>query len=390
MKIYKSYKVRIYPNKEQYSLIMQNIGCSRLVYNYFLNKKEENYLKTKTNLSLKIMKHMLVELKNQEEYKFLNNVDSMSLTNSLENLDKGYTNYFEGRTSKPVYKSKGVRDGYTTNCIRSSYKNKNYSNIEINIEEKTLKLPKLGEIKYRGYRNIKEIKGKILSVTTIKECNKIYASINVVEEIEEKKYEYNEWNSIAIDVGVKDLVVTSDGIKYDSIHIERIENHIKKLQKDLANKVKGSKNYIKLKNKINRLYMRIRNTRKYYIHKITNKITKENNVIITETLKVKEMITKGSKRLRKGLVNSSLREIERQLEYKTKWRSKKLIKINTYYPSSQICSSCGYKNKKVKNLSIRNWTCPNCYHEHDRDLNATLNILFEGILKLNGLREIRI
>ena len=135
----------------------------------------------------------------------------------------------------------------------------------------------------------------------------------------------------------------------------------------------------------------MRNTRKYYIHEITDKITKENDVIITENLKVKEMIASetSTKSLRRGLTNASLFELERQLEYKTKWRGKKLIKINKYYPSSQICSSCGYQNKEIKDLSIREWTCPKCYHEHDRDVNASLNILFQGLLKLNGLKEVR-
>ena len=136
--------------------------------------------------------------------------------------------------------------------------------------------------------------------------------------------------------------------------------------------------------------MKLRNRRKYYIHEITNKITKENNIIVTETLRIKEMIQDGTRKLRKGIINASLRELERQLEYKSKWKSKTLVKINTYYPSSQICSSCGYQNSKIKDLSIRNWTCPKCCHEHDRDINASLNILFQGLLKINGLKEVKI
>ena len=231
--------------------------------------------------------------------------------------------------------------------------------------------------------------GRIISVTVSKDANKIYASITVEEEIEIPKLEYNEWNTIGIDVGVKDLVVTSMGEKYSKIKIDRIENHIKKLQQDLANKVKGSKNYIKLKNKISRLYQKIRNKRKYYIHEISNKLTLENNVIVTENLKVKDMIMsdESSKSLRRGLTNASLSELVRQLIYKTKWRGKKLIKINQYYPSSQICSSCGYQNKETKDLSLREWTCPECFYEHDRDINASLNILFQGILKLYRLKE---
>ena len=390
--IFKAYKIRIYPNEEQYTTITKNMGCSRFVYNYFLNLKETNYKETKTNLSLKIMKQRLVELKQKEEYNFLKESDSMSLTKALENLDRAYTNFFNGRSAKPVFKRKGIHDSYTTNCIKGIYKNNKYSNIELDIVNRTIKLPKLGIVKYRGYRKLKEFKGTILNVTISKDANKIYASINVVEEIEDKKNDYNEWDSIAIDVGVKSLVVTSMGEEYEKVNIKRIEQHIKDLQKKLATKVKGSKNYIKLKLKISRLYQKIRNKRNFYIHEITNKLTKENNVIITENLKVKEMITSKDikKSLRIGLTNACLFELERQLTYKTKWRNKKLIKIDTYYPSSQICSSCGYQNKETKDLSVRSWTCPSCHLEHDRDINASLNILFQGLLKLKGLKEIRI
>ena len=155
-------------------------------------------------------------------------------------------------------------------------------------------------------------------------------------------------------------------------------------------KIKGSNNYKKLKNKIGRLYLKLRNRRKFYIHSITNKIIKENNVIVTENLKVKEMIINGTRNLRKGITNASLRELERQLEYKEKQKNKTLVKINAYYPSSQICSSCGYQNKLVKDLNIRNWSCPKCNHEHERDVNASINILFQGLLKLNGLKEVKI
>ena len=389
MKIYKAYKFRIYPNYEQYGIIMQNIGSSRFIYNYFLNLKDKYYKETKTNLSLKTMKHMLVEMKNNKDYEFLKDVDSMALTNSLEFLDKAYTNFFEGKANHPVFKKKGVHDSYTTDCIRSTYKNRNYSNIELDLIGRTMKLPKLGIVKIRGYRNMQEFNGQIISACISSDAGKLYVSITVSEEIVvNENIEYTEWKAVGLDVGVKSLVVTSMGVEYEKIKLDRIENHIKKLQKDLSYKVKGSNNYKKLKNKIARLYQKMRNTRKYYIHEITDKITKENDVIITENLKVKEMITRktSTKSLRRGLTNASLFELERQLEYKTKWRGKKLIKINKYYPSSQICSSCGYKNTKIKDLSVRVWTCPECLHEHDRDINASLNILFQGLLQLNGLK----
>ena len=389
MNIYKAYKVRLYPNLEQSIIINNNLGSSRFIYNYFLDKKETYYKETKTNLSLKIMKHMLVELKQDKNYNWLKEVDSMSLTNTLENLDTAYTNYFNKKSNRPVFKKKGVHESYTTDCIRSTYKNNNYSNIEIDFKENYIKLPKLGFVNFKGYRNKTNFKGRIISATISKEVDRYYVSVTVEEEIVEDNVS-TSLDAVGIDVGVKSLVVTSTGEEYSKLDNNRIEKHIEKLQRDLSKKVRGSNNYKKLKNKIGRLYMKLRNRRKFYIHSITNKITKENNIIVTENLKVKEMITKGTKTLRKGITNASLRELERQLEYKSKWRNKNLIKINTYYPSSQVCSSCGYQNKVIKDLNKRSWTCPKCYHEHERDLNASINILFQGLLKLNGLKEVSI
>ena len=389
MNIYKAYKIRLYPNIEQSTIINKNTGSSRFIYNYFLDKKETYYKETKTNLSLRTMKHMLVELKQDKNYNWMKEVDSMSLTNTLENLDTAYTNYFNKKSNRPVFKKKGVHESYTTDCIRSTYKNNNYSNIEIDFKENYIKLPKLGFVNFKGYRNKTNFKGRIISATISKEVDRYYVSVTVEEEIVEDNVS-TSLDAVGIDVGVKSLVVTSTGEEYSKLDNNRIEKHIEKLQRDLSKKVRGSNNYKKLKNKIGRLYMKLRNRRKFYIHSITNKITKENNIIVTENLKVKEMITKGTKTLRKGITNASLRELERQLEYKSKWRNKNLIKINTYYPSSQVCSSCGYQNKVIKDLNKRSWTCPKCYHEHERDLNASINILFQGLLKLNGLKEVRI
>ena len=389
MKVYKAYKLRLYPTIEQIILINKNIGSSRFIYNMFLDKKEIYYKETKTNLSLKTMKHMLVELKQEENYKWLREVDSMSLTNTLENLDTGYTNYFERRGNKPVFKKKGVHESYTTDCIRSIYKKNNYSNILIDFKNKTIKLPKLGFVNYKGYRNKNNFNGRIISATVSKEVNRYYVSVTLEEEIVESN-DSVLLNAIGLDLGVKSLVITSTGEEYKKLNNERIVKHIEKLQKDLSKKIKGSNNYKKLKNKIGRLYLKLRNRRKFYIHSITNKIIKENNVIVTENLKVKEMIINGTRNLRKGITNASLRELERQLEYKAKWKNKTLVKINAYYPSSQICSSCGYQNKLVKDLNIRNWSCPKCNHEHERDINASINILFQGLLKLNGLKEVKI
>ena len=374
MRIFKAYKFRLYPNIEQEILINQTIGSSRYVYNYFLNRKDEYYKETKKNLSLKDIKSELVILKGINPW--LTEVDSMALTNSLEDLDRAYTNYFERRGSHPVYKKKGIHNKYKTNCIKGGYKDNTYSNIIINLKDKIIKLPKLGVVKIRGYRHLnKEL--NIKNATIERVGNKYYVSLCVMEEIELEEQHIN--HAVGIDLGVTSLVTCSDGIKYDKLKIERVVKHINVLQQRLSRCIKNSKNYYKIKNKITRLHQKIKNMRKYYIHEITNEIVSDNDLIVCESLKTKEMIEESpSKKLTKGIINACFNEIVRVLEYKTKWHNKVLIKINTYYPSSKICHHCGTRNE-IKDLSIRRYECINCHNENDRDINASINILDEGI-----------
>lgn len=374
MIIYKAYRFRIYPNNVQKNMINRNIGSSRFVYNYYLDKKIKEYKEKHKNISLKELKHDLVLLKNK--YDFLKENDSMSLTNSLEDLDCSFSNFFEKRNGFPKFKAKGIKDSYKTDMIRSVYKGKRYENISIDINNKTIKLPKLGVIKIRGYRNLKEFNKDIKNVTISKEGNKYYVSVCVKEEILESPFKLT--HAIGIDLGVKDLVITSEGIKYNKLDTKRIERHIEDLQRKLSKCEKKSIRGYKLKLKIKRLYMKLKNMRKYYIHEITRKLTDDNSLIITENLDVKNMLKKGQK-LTKHIANASFSEIIRILKYKIKWKGKKLIQVNTFYPSSQICHRCGYKNIKVKDLSIRKWECDKCGCENDRDINSSQNILFEGL-----------
>ena len=320
------------------------------------------------------MKSDLVLLKKENDW--LKEVDSMSLTTSLENLDRAYTNYFNKRASHPVYKKRGVKDGYKTINIKSSYKESNYSNIILDLKNKTIKLPKIGNIKLKGYRKLnKEL--DIVNATIVKEANKYYVSLCVREKITDQTIKIN--HAIGIDLGVASLITTSEGIKYDKLNTKREEKHIELLQQRLSRCIKDSNNYCKIKNKIARLYQKIRNKRKYYIHEITTRLVKENDLIVCENLETKKMIEKKeSKSLTKGIVNACFREIVNKLEYKTKWYFKTLIKVNKYYPSSKICSHCGYRNE-INDLSIRNFLCINCNNTNDRDINASINILDEGI-----------
>ena len=374
MVVNKAYKFRIYPNEKQKIFINKCIGSSRFVYNYYLNKKEELY-KNKVSLSLKEMKKDLIPLK--VEYPWLKEIDSCALGNSLEDLDRAYLNFYNG-SGHPKMKKKNINNTYKTNCIRGTYKNSNYSNIKIDLINKEITLPKMGKVKIRGYRKLKDFPYKIFNATISKVANKYYVSLSVEEEIETKPFIPRY--IVGLDLGVKDLVVTSDGIKYKSLeNIKKYERKIKGYNKALARSKKGSNNRKKIIIKLQRYYEKLRNARKYYIHLITSNITKENDIIVCETLKVKEMIEKGKHHLSKYVANSSFGEIIRQLEYKSKWNNKKLIKINTYYPSSQICSVCGNRKKELKDLNIRKFVCEKCFNEIDRDINASINILMEGI-----------
>ena len=239
-------------------------------------------------------------------------------------------------------------------------------------------LRKIEEIEIRGYRNLKEFNGKIINATIKKEAGRYYCLLLVEQDL--KLEPFVPRYVVGIDLGVKDLVITSEGLKYHKLEkLKQLEEKIKGLNKWLSRSQKGSKNRNKIILKIQRVNQKIKNVRKFYNHLITNKIVKENDVIITETLKVKEMIEKGKNKIAKYISNSSLSEIARQLKYKVIWHNKRLYQIDTYYPSSQTCSNCKTKNKELKDLSIREWECTNCHFMHDRDINASLNILDEGI-----------
>ena len=302
-------------------------------------------------------------------------MDSCALRNSLFNLEDAYKRFYKG-SGYPKFKAKGVHESYKTNNIKSSYKGNNYNSIKLDLKNKTITLPKLKEVKIRGYRNKEVVPGNIKSAVIKKDAGKYYVSVLIEEKL--IKPAFVPKSIIGIDLGIKDLIVTS--------YNEKIENKIKLntkrmigLQRGLSRCKSGSKNRYKMKLKIQRLYQKIRNARKHMIHDITNKLIKENDIIVTENLDVKGM--QKNHYIAKGLNENPISEIMRVLKYKAVWNNKKLIQIDRYYPSSQICNVCNYQNKEVKNLSIRKWECPVCHIEHERDYNAAVNIMFKGLEK---------
>ena len=365
MKIYRGYKFRMYPTKKQEQLINKTIGSCRFIYNYFLGKKVSNAYS-----GIKLIPELL------KEKTFLKEVDSCSLRNSIFNLEDAYKRYYKNLGEYPKFKIKGIHNSYKTNNIKSTYKGKDYNSIKLDLINKIITLPKLKEVPIRGYRNKLTMDGIIKSAVIRKEVNKYYISLLVEEDILVPPFIPN--NIVGIDLGIKEFLVTSHNEKIkNTIRIN--EKRLKGLQKGLSRCQKGSKNRYKMKLKIQRLFMKIKNASKYFLHTITNKIIKENDIIAVENLDIKSM--EQNHTIAKCLNQNPMYEIKRVLEYKSIWNNKRLIEINRYYPSSQICSVCGYQNKKVKDLSIRSWECPECGTNHDRDINAAVNIMFEGLKK---------
>ena len=371
----KTYKFKLYPNKEQENILKQFIGTSRFIYNHYLYEKTRLYKEQNKTFEFKEMKKDLKRL--EIEYEWLTGIDSSILRTTLDDLNQAYDKFFKGISSYPKYKKKSINGSYRTPCIIGHYKNKTYQNIKIDLKTRLIKLPKIKtEIKFRGYRNLKTFPEKIYNATISKKGQKYYVSLCVEEEVVFSPFIPR--SIIGIDLGIKDLVVTSDGLKYkNECNIKKYEKKIKGLQRWLTRCEKGSKNRLKVLLKLNRLYEKLKNARKYNLHYITKKLTEENDIIVTEKLKISNMLK--NHKLAKRIEDASWYELIRQLEYKSKWKNKKMYQIDTFYPSSQICSCCDNKNSKVKDLNIRKWICDKCGFEQDRDINASVNIAFEGI-----------
>ena len=372
--MYKAYKFRLYPNDEQKILINKTFGSARYTYNYYLDKMINNGYKTPCANIQDYVDNL------KYETTFLQEIDSIVIRQSLFNLDNAYQKMFNKQGGYPKFKSKYEKNSYNTVAIYSKYKDKEYCNIELNLQTRQIKLPKLKWVNIRGYRNINSINGKIKNATISKEANGKYY-VSILYEMYDEAPKINHRTIVGIDLGIKKLLTLSDGITYDNNkYIDKYEKRIKRKQRELSRKQKRSKNYYKCKKELAVLYSKLVNARKYYTHKITKDITDEYDIITCEKLFTKEMITKGKdNKLSKKISDATFSEVLRQLEYKTRFKGKIFNQIDTYYPSSQVCSRCDNQNHKYKDLKERTYKCSKCNLKIDRDLNASINIMFEGL-----------
>ncbi|CAI3514537.1 IS200/IS605 family element transposase accessory protein TnpB [Enterococcus cecorum] len=370
----KAYKFRIYPTEEQEIFFAKTFGCVRKVYNLMLNDRKKAYEEVKNDPSKKMT--FPTPAKYKKEFPFLKEVDSLALANAQLHLDKAYKNFFRNKSvGFPRFKSKkNSVQSYTTN---------NQNGTVALIDNKFIKVPKLKSlIRIKLHR---QPKGIIKSATISRRASgKYYISLLCKEEINELP---KTNSAIGIDLGITDFAILSDGQKIDNNRFtSKMEKKLKREQRKLSKRAllaknKGiplseAKNYQKQKRKVARLHEKVMNQRTDFLNKLSTEIIKNHDIICIEDLNVKGMLR--NHKLARSISDVSWSSFVAKLQYKADWYGREIIKVDQWFPSSQICSECGHKDGK-KPLDIREWTCPICYTHHDRDINASINILTEGL-----------
>jgi len=355
----KTYKYKIIPNEDQKVLLNKHFGAIRFIYNYFLNERKQEYETNKQTINYYNNAKSLTELKKQEQYSWLNEINSQSLQTSLKNLDDAYNGFFKKRTKFPRFKSKHVKNSFKIPQF-------------VKIENGKLRIPKFKEpidlILSQSFT------GKIKQCTISKTpTNEYFVSI-LVETTHTATPKTGK--TIGIDLGIRDFVVTSEGFIYkNNRYTKTYERKLKQNQQHLTRKIKGSNRYQKQKLKVASIYKKIANSRLDNLHKVSTELIKKYDTIILEDLNIKGMIK--NHKLAKHISDVSWSKFIELLTYKAEWNDKQIVKIDRFFPSSKTCNCCGYINQNLK-LDMREWTCPSCNTKLDRDLNASKNILNEG------------
>ena len=355
----KAFKYKLNPTDSQKVFLNKHFGCARFIFNFFLNQRITEYQTNSKSLSYNDNAKELTSLKGVDDFNWLREVNSQSLQGSLKNLDASFKNFFKHKTGFPKFKSKHRKNSF---CVPQN----------VSISNEGLIIPKFKEpIKMIVDRKFKgEIKQCTISKTP---TNEYFVSILV--ETDHVKFE-KTGKQVGVDLGLKDFVITSDDDKYSNNRYTKLyAKKLKSNQQHLSRKTKGSNRYVKQRIKVATIHKKITNSRIDNLHKVSTKLVKEYDLIAIEDLNVKGMVK--NKKLSKHISDASWGRFVTMLTYKSEWNDKQLVKIDRFYPSSKTCNCCGYINSSLK-LSDRNWTCPVCNTELDRDINASINILSEG------------
>jgi len=368
MKINKAFKFRIYPDNQQKQFLAQSFGCARVVYNRFLRQRIDYYAETGKGLTYHNNALALTQLKKQPEFEWLNDINSQSLQQTLRNLDVAYNNFFNKRAKFPKFKKKSNKQSFNVP--------QNFS-----IHDNMLDIPKCKGIKIKLHRSRsavqrknRDIEGTMKSITISKTpSGKYFASVLCELEIPEPIYSGGE---IGIDYGVKAFITTSDGEIIESLKfLRKSEKRLQKLSNSFSKKQPNAKNRYKAQKLLARQHEKVSNQRQDFLHKLSKQLTCDNQAIYIESLAIRNMIKLHT--LAKSISDSGWNTFVNMLKYKGQWYGCRIIEIDRWFPSSKRCHVCGYINDNLT-LSDRSWLCPECNTNHDRDVNASINILTFG------------